>query len=230
MQITPTGAPPTPPAWEPWPAHLVQPSTMSISLNRTSRRATSTYSAAQRLSYVDIGRWEISAQFPLLDAEQTRAIRVYIAALRGQSGRVVFPVVPGIQAAAFSIDARPNVTALGLPCFAPDTSAASSQWDGVPRRTRIRLANVQGTLRAGTYLSYDSGWHRHLHMIVEDSISADGVTIVEVEPPALKMPAGAQVHIDNPSCMCVLRDGTGGALDEGIDGAAFALDLNEART
>lgn len=216
-----------------WPAAL-RISSHQLHLQSLTARFVSPLSRSVQTQELPGARFRLSFSLPPMRAEQSLALRAFLAKLRGGSGRFYFRAevtaaeIPSAGApeigptAPLTVDTslltadRSTITidATTIPSPYPATATGNT---ANPSRIVGTTAQQVGTvmLQAGKHISFDgpSGWRR-LHLLVEDAVvQTGGVVNFTVEPPLREFPAaGAPLHLANPTGIFQLVDDDQGLL------------------
>ena len=171
------------------------------------------------------GNWELSAQFPPLDDEQQRTMRVFIARLRGRAGYFYFPAESTVAPVPEQpLGQGPEIVNTG-PRLAAQVSPGQLEtigWDE-PAGTLL--------ISAGEYISYDDaeGWRR-LHVVVHDCYArSDGLASLAVRPPVRSAIAvGGRLHVDCPNGIFRLVSDEEGGITRTAESGEFSISAVEA--
>lgn len=171
------------------------------------------------------GNWELSAQFPPLDEEQQRTMRVFTARLRGQAGYFYFaaestvaPIPPQ------PVGQGPDIVSDG-PRLAEQVSPGQLETMGWDEPAGALLFS------AGEHISYDdaNGWRR-LHVVVEDCYAEpDGSASLKVRPPVRSPTAvGSRLHVDCPNGIFRLVSDEEGGITQTAESGDMSISAIEA--
>lgn len=171
------------------------------------------------------GTWVLSAQFPPLDDEQQRTMRVFIAKLRGISGYFYFPAESTVAPIPPQPTGQgPDIVSEG-PRLAEQVSPGQLEtmgWDDPP-----------GTLlfSDGEHVSYDDadGWRR-LHVVVGDCYAGPGGSAsLKVRPPVRNAVAvGSRLHDVCPNAIFRLVSDEEGAITQTAESGEVSISAVEA--
>lgn len=137
-------------------------------------------------------RWVGQMQFQSLNQARKALLSAFINRLEGSNGRFYAGPVPGhvLQGAG---GGTPKVKGA-------DQTGCTLETDGWPNSTTV--------LKAGDYFSFDTSDGRELKQVVEDATTNEsGEVTISFVPHIRTSPAdNADLEIDNPTCVMMLRD------------------------
>jgi hypothetical protein len=207
-----------------WPTG-VEPRTRTLHRTGKSSAHVSPINRATQTQELVGGVWTGKAQFPPLDDEQQRVMRVFIPKLRGTSGFFDFCA----ESTVAEIPAQPAGQNLDIVADGPRLAVQVSPrflethgWDDAP-----------GTLLIGAseHISYDdaTGWRR-LHVVVEDCFAQPtGLASMKVEPPVRHAVApDGRLHLDCPNGIFKLASDEEGAITQSPESGEMSISIIEA--
>lgn len=192
-----------------WPSGIV-PASSSWSLISNTAAFTSPLSSTTRTLSRGGDRWGCSVTTPPLTAANRAVMRAFVAALRGQTNRVVLYdhsyVKRGTQSAAVAVNGGSQ-------------TGESLVVDG---------GTPSATLLAGDYI----GVGGYLHMVVTDAtFNASGQATLAITPPLRRSPAdNATVTISNPTARFMLTGNSAGWSNQAGGISTFTLEFIEDLT
>lgn len=136
-------------------------------------------------------RWELTATWPTLGADDRRLMAAFLASLRGRAGRFSFSPAQWSPRRA---------TGGGSPVINGDFQTGAT----LSTRGWTALAQV---MRAGDWLSYvDTRGRRRLHLVLADaSADGNGAAVLSISPPIRRAGAdGAAVDVVTPAGVFML--------------------------
>lgn len=136
-------------------------------------------------------RWAAEIAFPILKADEKRALSAFLVQLRGRAGRFYLSDLSN-RGPAGSVLGTPVVD---LSVSNTSVLIGSSGW----------TANSSGVLLAGDMIGFSTG---ELKMVVADVDSdSSGQAIIQVEPPCRTQPGDATpIVTSSPTCVMRLSD------------------------
>ena len=227
----------------------IKPTSLSFPIRVNSTTFRSPFSFTSQTFTRPAAQFVLSAQFAPLSAAQYKEMLVFIAKLRGESGRFYFPANP----CAYGIPDAGEPERVTIIPLTSDNNEITSDNDQITVDAEnvayesLFASNglstdptvIKGTLwinsalsplEVGNYLSFDDdAGYRHLHLITDKS-TALNVTSVTVEPPMRFMPTAlTPIHIKAPSGIFKLTADDVGILTKQASGKAeFSLTAEQA--
>lgn len=208
----------------PWPED-VEPNERVLSRTGKTSVLTSPLTRATQTQELVGGTWVLNLKFPPLDEEQQRALRVFLARLRGRSGYFYYPaestvaLIPPQPA-----DQGPDLVS-DEPRLAVQVAPGQLETEGWDDPAGALLFS------AGEYVSYDdaSGWRR-LHVVVQDCYARDGgVATLKVQPPVRSsVVSGARLHIACPNGVFRLASDEEGRITKTAESGEVTISAIEA--
>lgn len=216
-----------------WPRTL-RPSDVTLHLGYNTSTFTSPFTRTTQTTELPGALHELAFSLPALGAAQQREARAFVATLRGQAGRFVFPVYGTCRYAPAAMYAAERVTIIPLTADCDTITADSTlitadattvQYettfgvtdcpDSVTINGTLWLNSNRAPLQVGGWLSWDdeTGW-RHLHIVTGMTHDATtGDCTLTVEPPMRAQPtAETPIHVHAPSGVFRLTGDGEGAL------------------
>ncbi|HTN31797.1 MAG TPA: hypothetical protein VL178_13390 [Pseudomonas sp.] len=164
----------------------VLPASCEFRLQSNSQSFESELSGATQVAAVPGARWAASLRFPILQGDNARLMRAFLARLGGRAGMFRMSVL------------EPNAgTAIG----SPEVSSVVSR---VELETEGWTPSQPLALEVGDYIAIGN----ELKMITEPAVAdAFGRATLHIAPPMRRNPAvGTPVVVDKPSCVMRLAD------------------------
>jgi hypothetical protein len=207
---------------------------------------TSTFSSpfTRNTQTVDLAGalFDVQASYPPIDGKKLGEFRAFVAKLRGQAGRFIFPayccryappdvlqpervtILPfTVDTTKFSADTT-EITADTTEIQMETVFTVTSSLDNVTINGFLFLNSRRYPLEIGSYISWDdpTGW-RHLH-IVTDMTNTSGSTTLTVEPPMRYLPiSSTAMHVHSPSGIFKLADDGQGAIRKAMNKGSFTI-------
>jgi len=212
-----------------WPSDL-KPSEITLHLGFNTSTFTSPFTRTTQTLELPGALHELSFSLPVLNAAKQNTARAFLAQLRGQAGRFIFPAY-GCRYSPPAMYASERTTVIPLTVDSTQITADSTMHtadeteityesmftvtscpDSVTIVGTLWLNSGKAPLQIGGYISWDdaTGW-RHLHVITEMVVS--GSCTLTVEPPMRELPTpSTPMHIHSPSGVFRLTSDGEGAL------------------
>jgi len=215
-----------------WPADL-KPSEITLHLGFSTSTFTSPFSRTTQTTELPGALHDLAFALPALNADQQRTARAFVATLRGQAGRFVFPAYecryapPAMYAAErttiipFTADFATITadttlhTADATTVRYETTFTVTACPDSVTITGTLWLNSNRAPLQVGGWISWDdaTGW-RHLHIVTTMTHDATtGDCTLTVEPPMRAQPTDeTPMHVHAPGGVFRLTSDGEGAL------------------
>lgn len=186
--------------------------------------------------------FDVQASYPPIDGKKLGEFRGFVAKLRGQAGRFIFPAYccryappdvlqpERVTMVFFRVDTT-NYTADNTLFTSDKTNiqmetlfTVTSSPDNVTINGFLFLNSGAYPLNVGSYISWDdpTGW-RHLH-IITGMTNKTGATTLTIEPPMRYKPTSSTaMHVHAPSGIFMLADDGQGAIRNAMGKGSFTI-------
>ena len=224
-----------------WPAAL-KPSDITLHLRFNTSTATSPFTRTTQTTELPGALFDLSAVVPAMSNAAVLAARAFVATLRGQAGRFVFPAyacrytppamgeaerVPIIPITADSdhitADSTTHTTDEATIIYESQYTVTSCT-DASTIVGTLWLNSARAPLQVGGFVSWDdaTGW-RHLH-VVTAMTTVEDVTTLTVAPPMRSQPTSTTpIHVHTPSGIFRLTADSEGTLSQA--GTSWGMSL-----
>lgn len=232
-----------------WPRTL-KPTEVTLHLGYNTSTFTSPFTRTTQTVSLPGAMHELAFNMPALKQDQQRDARAFVATLRGQAGRFIFPVYGTCRYAPPAMYSAERVTVIPLTAdittITADTTlvtadathtqyettfTATSCPDSVTIIGTLWLNSNRAPLQVGGWISWDdaTGW-RHLHIITDMAHDVEsGDCTLTVEPPMRALPTPATpMHVHSPSGVFRLTGDGEGALRQAGPFASATINAIQA--